>query len=257
MTKYEENLPLISCLCLTRKRPQLLDRAVRCFKAQTYPNKELLVMYADDDHATGDYIEQNRDDTITPLELSTSLQLNLGQLRNISIERCSGDYFCLWDDDDWYHNARLETQMHAVMQGHKPTCLLTFNLVFDAVADQAYVSILRPWENSILAKKSIYYEGHKYAEMEKGEDTALVLNLIRDNYIFPLVMPNLYIYVYHGQNTWDHKHFNTFYDHKTALSADANKVVKDILADRYSIDEASRLLSSPSFMGGLKYFTVF
>src|SRR5579872_5490009 len=46
------NEPLISCLCITRKKPHMLSRAIRCFMEQSYSNKELVIVYESDDMAT-------------------------------------------------------------------------------------------------------------------------------------------------------------------------------------------------------------
>ncbi len=36
--------PLISCICVTNKRPEMLTRAIQCFKRQTYPNKAFILL---------------------------------------------------------------------------------------------------------------------------------------------------------------------------------------------------------------------
>ena len=46
------SLPLISCICITRNRPGYLSKAIVCFKQQTYPNKELVILYEEDDLLT-------------------------------------------------------------------------------------------------------------------------------------------------------------------------------------------------------------
>jgi len=48
--------PVISCICVTRKKPALLERAVRCFLIQSYQQKELVIVYEDDDQVTIDHI---------------------------------------------------------------------------------------------------------------------------------------------------------------------------------------------------------
>lgn len=50
--------PLVSCLCVTRHKPQKLRRAVACFIAQSYPNKELVIVYETDDRATMTLLEE-------------------------------------------------------------------------------------------------------------------------------------------------------------------------------------------------------
>ena len=41
--------PLVTCLCLTRNRRGFLPRAIECFVAQTYEERELLIVDDGDD----------------------------------------------------------------------------------------------------------------------------------------------------------------------------------------------------------------
>ncbi|KAB2835022.1 MAG: hypothetical protein F9K51_00895, partial [Candidatus Dadabacteria bacterium] len=53
--------PLISCLCITRGRTKLLGRAVQSFRDQTYPNKELVLLYESGDAETAEYLKTLED----------------------------------------------------------------------------------------------------------------------------------------------------------------------------------------------------
>jgi len=88
--------PLISCLCLTRKRTQLLKRAALCFQAQTYLNRELIIVFGDDDPDTKRVVEEMGDERFVSIEVKNYSQRVLGEIRNLSIKKSNGDYFCLW-----------------------------------------------------------------------------------------------------------------------------------------------------------------
>src|SRR6187399_197150 len=110
-----KKLPLISCLCITRNKIPLLKRAIHCFRNQTYPNKELILVFEDNDNDTKSFVKRLKDKNISIYEIPSTPKLSLGELRNISIHKCKGEYFCQWDADDWYHNRRLETQIDYIL----------------------------------------------------------------------------------------------------------------------------------------------
>src|SRR5688572_18686998 len=104
MTKLSSAVhPLISCLCITERRVHFLKGAVSCFLSQTYPNKELVVVHKEDDHDTLDYITSLNNQTIRSVAIPPGQHKTLGERRNFSIMAAEGEYFCQWDDDDWYH----------------------------------------------------------------------------------------------------------------------------------------------------------
>jgi glycosyltransferase involved in cell wall biosynthesis len=245
--------PLISCLCITRNSINLLQRAINCFKAQTYPVREMVIIYESDDLHIKNYLETVSDDNIFYYEVPSSPKLPLGTLRNISVEKCSGTYFCQWDDDDWYAANRLEAQYEAIVKNCKAASMLSYWLMFDSHTHSAYLSSFRLWEGSILCLKSVIDDEVKYASLEKSEDTAVLKQLIQGNYIFPVIKPNLYIYVFHGNNTWNYDHFNIFYRKSLRLSPAASDLIGDILEEKYSVEHATLLLNESEFLKEIVY----
>src|SRR5690606_3676258 len=133
-----KSTPLISCLCVTRNRVNLLKRSIDCFLSQSYPNAELIVVSEDDDEPTSRYMKNVPGENIRHIVIGTRPKLPLGALRNFAIEAARGEYFCQWDDDDWYHNDRISTQFHAAVKNFHPGSILTNWLMFDHSARQAY-----------------------------------------------------------------------------------------------------------------------
>jgi len=248
-----KDVPLISCLCVTHNSLAQLQRSIACFKAQTYPNKELLVLYESDNTAVGRELAGAGDQNIRFVEVPASPKLPLGQLRNIAVEKSGGRFFCQWDDDDWYASNRLEVQMQSIADNCKPAGMLLYWLMYDASRDQAYLSPFRLWEGSILCHKTMITGDCNYASLAKGEDTILMGKLIENNAIFPIIRPNLYIYVFHGNNTWNYKHFNGFYAKGQKLSAAASLTVKHILDGVYSVEEGTELLNGEAFLNEINF----
>lgn len=243
--------PLISCLCITRNKPDELMRAVKCFADQTYLNKEMVVVYESDDAETGAFLKGLQMEDIRSFEIKRSQKNRLGHLRNIALEQARGEFVCQWDDDDWYHIGRLEYQFEALTDEGKNGCLMQKWLVFDGHSGDAYLSNERLWEGSILCRKSLLKE-IGYRNLAKGEDTEVVDALFKLEELTLLSdVPNLYVYHYNGKNTWDYKHWQFIFKSSFKLSKTFSDVLRDILAGQYSNTEGSylidELLNNPIF----------
>jgi glycosyltransferase involved in cell wall biosynthesis len=239
-----QEYPLISCICVTRRKPVMLERAIRCFSAQTYPNKELVILYEDDDDETEFFISQlPPSDEIKVVTVPRSPGIKLGQLRNISIQAASGAYICQWDDDDWYHISRLEYQYRQLTESSSPGSILMVWLIFDATTGRSYISNSRPWEGSVLCAKEILLNT-KYENRSSGEDTAVVEALLSAGHLHAIArVPWLYIYVYHGSNTFDHDHWKRIFA-SSLLQPDAfNAEVGKIVTQDYDVVSASLMLN--------------
>lgn len=237
--------PLISCLCITRNRVPLLKRAIACFHAQTYASKELIIVYEDDDAFTKDYLRTLSAPDIHKIGVVRSPGLTLGQLRNRAIQACQGEYFCQWDDDDWYHRQRLEIQMDVIRQSRLPACVLMHWLVFDATRNQGYLSPRWPWEGSVMCQTRIVDTEMQYADLKRCEDTPFIQKLFKGHLVFPVMMPKLYIYIYHSANVCGYEHWrdNIFRDSRV-LSEAASRLMTDIVSGRYPVRKASELLDT-------------
>ena len=92
------DLPLVSCLCLTYRRPArdqfLLEEAIESFLRQTYPNKELVILndcpgqvLSCDAPGLRIYNVPNRFNSV-------------GEKRNTAVALAKGNILAPWDDDD-------------------------------------------------------------------------------------------------------------------------------------------------------------
>jgi hypothetical protein len=239
------SLPLISCLCVSHKKPALLKRAIACFQAQSYPAKELVIVYEDDDLETGLFIEQEQlaaSGNIQLKKIPAVPKISLGELRNIGIQTARGEFICQWDDDDWYHIDRLYSQYRLAKETHAGS-ILTRWIVYNSLEKKAYVSKRRLWEGSIFCSKNIL-QLKPYEAKHLGEDTLTIdyldsqkhLHLIEDR-------PELYIYVYHGSNTWNADHWHRIFASSTPLAESDSQEIAAILNGDYPNYESSGMLS--------------
>lgn len=230
------NLPRITCVCVSKNRPAFLKRAIQLFETQTYPNKDLVVVCED---ANGSWAHVVSDGKIKVVRLQKGSELTLGERRNMSVQHCSGEYFCQWDDDDWYHNRRLEFQMNELIESGMPACVLNRVMLFDGERHAAYLSSERYWEGTLLCRTDLITETVRYPPINKSEDNSLVVSLVRRDKVKAISAPYLYAYYYHGKNTWDHSHFEQLFQAGYPLDQDANKILEDIFVSE-KFDDASK-----------------
>lgn len=225
--------PLISCLCVTHEKPKMLERVINCFYNQSYQNKQLIIVYEDFDTLTHEFIiNQYFENNIKVIMIDSSKKkIPLGELRNTSIYEADGEYVCQWDDDDWFDPDRLATQMLFIQQSGKPACILSRWIVFDALTSKAYLSNQRLWEGSILCRKDLMLE-KLYPALHKGEDSSVVEHLYQNEKLYIVDdMPELYIYISHGNNTWEQRHFDQIFQFSTELPSEYSLEIQEILRE--------------------------
>jgi glycosyltransferase involved in cell wall biosynthesis len=225
--------PLISCICITNNRPALLLRAVACFESQNYPNKELVISYPDNDIETKELIQQLlKNDELKIFQIIRPAEESLGNARNNAIAKCHGDFICIWDDDDWYHPSRLSFQFNSMQTlGHGyQASILTQVLLYDHITQKAYLSFPYTWDGSILCRKEIILQ-NQYANRDKGEDTHIIKFLDGRKLLHYIPnMPYLYVYIYHGANTWDYAHFDYFLGKSEVLDIEVTDKIREMIS---------------------------
>lgn len=209
----------------------MLQRAIYCFTSQTYPNRQMVLVYEEEDHPTVEFIESTSlDSRFKVVKVSQSQpKLALGGLRNLSVENAGGEYVCQWDDDDWYDPERLSVQMRALLVSGKPACVLSHWIILDSHHNTAYLSNRRLWEGSVMCRRDLM-EQNPYAALSKGEDTDIIHNLYRQGQLEIIEdSPEIYVYVYHGANTWEEEHFREIFDRSTKLSEESCKHILEVV----------------------------
>lgn len=230
-------LPWITCVCVSRNRPTFLKRAIRYFQFQTYPRKDLVIVHEGNTEVWND---PSLDlENITIVEITAGATLTLGERRNLSIQHAKGDYFCQWDDDDWFHNKRLEIQMDRLGSSGKPAGVLSRLILYDCLSQQAYLSSERLWEGTLLCKTDIVTNFIQYPKLNIGEDDSLVVDLIKRDYVQSVAAPFVYAYIYHGGNTWDATHFQQLFQAGYMLDETSVTLMKKIFDTSVSYEEMS------------------
>ncbi len=204
---------MISCLMITQPGRLALTRAaIADFAAQTHRERELLIVHDGDSqfHASLEHAAAACDAIIRVLRQPSGH--TLGWLRNAAVDAAIGDYVCQWDDDDRYHPQRLALQLQALVDANADFCFLTDQLhwfphsggmFWDDWNRETYP--FNVVQGTLFGKRA---RMPRYSDDVRGEDTALLVEILRSG--APIARLRdvgwCYVYVYHGANAWDKEH---------------------------------------------------
>lgn len=222
--------PLVSCLMVTLPVPQRFAYArasIEAFCSQTYSNTEM-VLIINGGTASG---RQRLKEHVAALNRSNIRiiepegELSLGVLRNMSVENAIGDVLCQWDDDDLHHPERLQFQVGALLLGGYDALLLQDVMQYFPGPDKLY------WTNwsatpagghpgTLIARSKAEIRYPTIGQDARlGEDLRVALALKEQGKIgYLAAMPHLFIYVSHGENSWNSEHHRRLID-DLAISA--------------------------------------
>ena len=188
--------PLISCLMLTRGRLVPTRFAIECYRRQTWPNRELVIVCDDPESELPAFIAALGDPTIRYVFTAPDV---IGPLRNVTIEASRGTLLSVWDDDDLYHPERLEFQYAELTSRSAAAHFLSRWLIWWPERRLVALSKRRFWEGSMLARRLAFCS---YPPVARREDTLAVADLRqRGNRMVYSDQPFAYCYVIHGGNT--------------------------------------------------------
>ena len=208
-----DNHPLISCLMVTRERDTLARKSIECFRQQSYPHKELVVIDDGEDKRLEHWVRSLEDQSIAYLRLPDEKR-SLGELRNLSIQKACGQYIAQWDDDDLSHPDRLLIQMSAMAAASVQVSFLQRQIIWYPQAQKLAVSQQKMMENTIVCRKDLMTD---YPDWRRGEDTMACEDLIQANEIILCDNPDLYVYLVHQKNTWGKRHFESVWNNCSFL----------------------------------------
>ncbi len=230
---------LVTAVMVTGKHAErrwLAEAAVTAFQAQTWPNKELLIV--DDSGTVWPAMPNVRQADVSSLTGPATL----GALRNIGLDQAAGDWLIQWDDDDWYHPRRIEYMMAGAQADH--AVLLTHQIRYSFVNDSAfflhYPLSYAGIPGSVLHPRTT----GRYQLIGKHEDSRFLNNnfgtrrVLLDNAQPATDGPNIYLRFHHGSNTWDMHHIMGRYAAPShsglwRLSSNQAQYLRTVLSEHY------------------------
>lgn len=200
--------PKVSCLMVTADRRALVKRSLHCYKKQSHPNTELVVV--DNGHdQIDDLLEDFDESTVNYIRLKPSPDNVLGEMRNRSLEAATGEYVTCWDDDDWFHPDRIKIQLNRLQQDSYDACCLTTSLMHLDSKEMMH----HPYKGTLPGgvPPSILHRndpGIRYPQLNRHEDTEFLKQWKEKKYVqLPPEYAYLFIRCHHGTNTWEKDHF--------------------------------------------------
>lgn len=170
----QRRVPLVTCVMPTADRRGLVEHAIRYFRRQDYPARELIVL---DDGC--DRVEDliPPDDRIRYVGLER--RLVLGAKRNLGCELARGDVVVHWDDDDWMAPDRLRVQLAALEQHGADICGSDHQLYLDPASRAAWLFAYPAGRRAWVAGNTLCYtreawERSHFPEISVGEDTRFI-----------------------------------------------------------------------------------
>lgn len=214
---------MISCVTITQPgRARLLAEAVADFNAQTFADRELLIVHDGDaafDAEIAAIVTPHGSSSTAPIRVIKATRAprpTLGELRNIATRDAAGDWICQWDDDDRFHPERLAVQWQAVLSQGAAFCFLvdqlhwfegTSELFWEDWQEETYP--LNFVQGSVLARRDLL---PSYPGIVRGEDTPVCWQIVRGAENGDYKIARLrgagwsYVYRHHGKNAWDEPH---------------------------------------------------
>lgn len=134
--KQEDEYPLVSAIMLAGRMP-ITDilAAIECFRAQTYPYRELIVL--NNAKSQFDASELNIRAEKDIFLIDTPADLNAGMARNYGIKAANGRILAQFDADYWHDPKRLEAQVATLAENDSHICVLSETLLYSYVSGRA------------------------------------------------------------------------------------------------------------------------
>lgn len=158
----------MTCLCLTRNRRKLLRRAISCFRSQTHPNRELLILADGED--VRDLVPA--DAPVRLLHLSGHAEI--GAKRNLGCERAAGEIIAHWDDDDWSAPERLDDQVARLLASGRAVTGYRSMRFTDGARWWLYRGAADYALGTSLCFRRAWWERHRFPALQIGEDNEFV-----------------------------------------------------------------------------------
>jgi glycosyltransferase involved in cell wall biosynthesis len=114
--KSKKELPLVSVCTPTFNRRPFIPYMIKIFQSQTYPKDKLEWIIVDDGT---DPIEDLVKDIPNVKYFYYKDKMDLGKKRNTMHSKCTGEYICYMDDDDYYPPDRIEHAIKMLMDNPK------------------------------------------------------------------------------------------------------------------------------------------
>jgi glycosyltransferase involved in cell wall biosynthesis len=190
-------VPAVSCILATGGRPRFLRQAIRCFRAQSLTDAELVVV---DDGPEPDRELPSLDERIRYVWLDH--RASLGRKLNVAAVLARGELLQKLDDDDYYHPHFLASTVEALRgQGTDTVAACGTFLVLLARSGEVRHAGRGWFAGATLCFPRRLWERRPFRDVTRGEDWFFLED--HGPRRLRLSRPELFIAVRHGAgHTW-------------------------------------------------------
>lgn len=185
-------------------RLKLAQRAVNVFLRQIYPNLQLVIV-----NATRQPVTNSLHPAVVEI---TAPQATIGTLRNIGVDKASGDWILMWDDDDWSHPWRIVFQMACRPAGiDQGTMGVVLSSQIRCHVGRSLAFMYR--EPDGIPSTLLYYRGaQRYPDVNLGDTHAFMESCRQGGMLrvvpeLPFPLNSLSTASYHGRNLTGEEEF--------------------------------------------------
>ena len=189
--------PLVSCVLVTKDRPAFCRQALRCFSAQDYPDKEIIVV---DDGAASIEALCAGVPNLTYIRLTAAAPT--GTKLNLGIEAARGDILQKLDDDDFYAPGFLSAAVARLIRARRRDALVVWCcfLVLIARERRLYFSGHGWNTGGTLCFHRDLWKRHPFRGLHASSDSWFIRDT--EPFIARVCAAEQYLVVRHGANTW-------------------------------------------------------
>jgi glycosyltransferase involved in cell wall biosynthesis len=206
--------PLVSVILTTRDRPRFLQIALRSYREQTYPNRELLVVDDGERFPADEEAVAAAGGRVVRVPSGASIGAKL----NAGVAQARGELCQKMDDDDWYAAQFLETMVRARLASQSDVCVPTLTflmpfLFFDLARWEVRRSVSLNIPGATLMFDRLDWQERPFRDLGRDEDVWFYHDQVRSG-SQPNPVPDVEIFLavrHRGvagarSHTWTHQH---------------------------------------------------
>jgi glycosyltransferase involved in cell wall biosynthesis len=197
----------ISCVCPTRQeRRHFLPQVVECFLSQTYADKELVIL---DEAASSWQGEFPHPEPSVHYHFipDTGARMTTGRKRNAVNELTTGEIIAHFDDDDWSHPDRLQSQFDTLFRANVD--LVGYHdILYYRVNDRSlwkYMYQGRPQPYATGTSQMYFkaaWRSHPFVHRVVGEDSEFSFDFCRRGRLFSEEGKKMIVAYAHASNSY-------------------------------------------------------
>jgi hypothetical protein len=197
--------PKVTCVMPTYNRRAFVERSIRLFLAQDYPNRELVIV-DDGEDDVADMVPAG----VPVRHVRLRRRTTIGEKRNLVAHETDGDLLVQWDDDDWYGPSRLSRQVGPLVAGRAELTAIQKSWLADLDDGRFFRRRVLPRQvihalalGTLTLTTDLWRRSGRYPHASKLEDLTMFL---RANdlgaRVESVANDGIYVYIRHGANSW-------------------------------------------------------